>query len=382
MRRSRVLTIPPGVAFLDILADALLDGALVEGYAPRGDSASLAAATIYLPTRRAVRAFREVLLDRSGGEAVLLPRILALGEVDEDEAAFEIDAADEPLPPAAAGIERQIGLTRLILGWSRSVRGALLPLDGEDEPLMIPSSPGDAAALATSLAGFIDGLEIDRVPGAAIGRLAAEHQGRYDKYWDLTATFLSIATALWPEHLAAIGRLDPVERRNRLIAAETTRIAAGRRPDPVIVAGSTGSVPATRDLIAAVAGTPLAPWCCRGSTFAWTKPAGAPSVARRAIPRPASPPSSRRSASNARISPRSAAPRRSGRTEPISCPKRCARPPPPSCGPVARGCRRAASPRRSAASPSSRRRTKRRKRSPRRWRCARRSTIRRDASPS
>jgi ATP-dependent helicase/nuclease subunit B len=252
MRRLNLHSIPPGVPFLETLVDALLDGALIEGYAPRGDPMALAAATLYLPTRRSARAIRTVFLDRLGGEGALLPRLRALGEVDEDEAAFDAGTLD-PLPDPVSPIDRQIGLTRLILGWSGRLKRALLPIEGEEEALMIPSSPGDAAGLARELARFIDGMQGDRVPAEAIGRLKAEHEGLYDRYWDLTVTFLAIATEAWPRHLLEIGRIDPVERRNRLLEAEAERIALGRSAGPVIVAGATGSVPATRDLIAAVA---------------------------------------------------------------------------------------------------------------------------------
>ena len=88
-----VHSIPPGAPFLESLADALLDGRLIDGFAPQRDPFALASATLYLPTRRAIRTLRQVLLDRLGGEAAILPRLLALGEFDEDEGAFDADAA-------------------------------------------------------------------------------------------------------------------------------------------------------------------------------------------------------------------------------------------------------------------------------------------------
>jgi ATP-dependent helicase/nuclease subunit B len=252
-----VWTIPIGAPFLETLVDALIDGELVAGFAPRHDPLALASATLYLPTRRAIRVLRQVFLDRLRADAVLLPRLIALGEVDEEEAAFDASSDLLDLAEAIRPLERQIALTRLILAWSTGIRRALLPLDGEEEPLLIPSSPGDAAALARDLGRFIDGLEIDRVPFEALARLKHAHLGQYDFYWDLTLKFLEIATATWPGYLAETGLLEPVERRNRLLAAETARIAAGRSTGPVVIAGSTGSVPATRDLIAAVAASPF-----------------------------------------------------------------------------------------------------------------------------
>ena len=253
--RLNVRSIPPGAPFLETLVDAILDGSLVQGFEPRDDPLSLSAATLYLPTRRSIRAIRGVFLDRLGQEAALLPRLLPLGEIDEDEAAFT-SPSDLLVPDAVGSLERQIGLTRLILAWSRTMRGALLPMAGEDEPLLIPSSPGDAAGLAADLARFIDGMQIDGVPFEALSALTLEHAGRYDRYWDVTLRFLEIATQAWPRHLAERGAIDPIERRNLLLGLETRRVRERRDPAPVIVAGSTGSVPATRELIAAVASAP------------------------------------------------------------------------------------------------------------------------------
>ena len=53
-RAPSVFTIAPGAPFLDVLATALVDGTLAGGTGPPGPM-GLAAATIYLPTRRAGR---------------------------------------------------------------------------------------------------------------------------------------------------------------------------------------------------------------------------------------------------------------------------------------------------------------------------------------
>ena len=58
-RDPRVFTIPPGAPFLPTLADALTSGRILDGFGR--DPAALAEATIYLPTRRAARAFAALL---------------------------------------------------------------------------------------------------------------------------------------------------------------------------------------------------------------------------------------------------------------------------------------------------------------------------------
>ena len=79
----RVFTIPASAPFLPTLIAALAEGRIVPGLAAR-DPLALAAATLYLPTQRACRLARDLFLDTVGGEAAILPRIVAIGDIDED----------------------------------------------------------------------------------------------------------------------------------------------------------------------------------------------------------------------------------------------------------------------------------------------------------
>src|SRR5262249_51334683 len=56
--------------------------------------------------------------------------------------------------------------------------------------------------------------------------------------------------------LAIEGALDPAHRRNLLLAAEAERLKRQPPGAPVIAAGSTGSIPATADLLVAIAQLP------------------------------------------------------------------------------------------------------------------------------
>src|SRR3954447_23230170 len=84
----RVFNIPSSAPFLRTLITALVDGNLVEGFSARKAPEKLATVTLYLPTRRAGRMAQEIFLDVLGTDAVLLPRIVALGGIDEGEHEF------------------------------------------------------------------------------------------------------------------------------------------------------------------------------------------------------------------------------------------------------------------------------------------------------
>src|SRR5262245_52838211 len=85
-RPPRVFTIPASAPFLPTLIGALRDGRL--GLAAGADPLALARATLYLPTRRACRLAHELFLEMTGERAAILPRIVPIGDPDEDELIF------------------------------------------------------------------------------------------------------------------------------------------------------------------------------------------------------------------------------------------------------------------------------------------------------
>ncbi|HVY56573.1 MAG TPA: double-strand break repair protein AddB [Xanthobacteraceae bacterium] len=251
-RPPRVFNIPASAPFLPTLVRALVDGRLVPGFAPRHDPLSLASATLYLPTRRACRLVRDVFLQVLSTEAVVLPRIVALGDIDEDEIVFAdtasgAGAADAlELPPTIGGLERRTLLARLVLQWTERMR----PEPGT--PPLLVHSPTAALGLADDLARLIDDMTTREVPWEKLDGLVPDE---VDRYWQLTLRFLKIAREAWPGILAERQAIEPAARRDLLIAAESTRLAAAGN-GPVIAAGSTGSMPATAKLLATIASLP------------------------------------------------------------------------------------------------------------------------------
>ncbi|WP_311276674.1 double-strand break repair protein AddB [Methylobacterium sp. WCS2018Hpa-22] len=252
MTESHVFTIPPSAPFLPTLAEALISGQLVGNVS--GDPFALASVTLYLPTRRATRALSAILAERVG--SALLPRLIPLGEADEaelDVAANPLleDGADQ-LAPAMPPLERRLILARLVQAWAETIDRKLLPM-GDDVPFVVPSSPADAVYLASDLEKLMDALTVEGVPWTEI---AGAVEAEYSQYFGLTLDFVRIAAENWPKILHDRALSDPVARSRTLILAEATRLRRDKPADPVIIAGSTGSVPATAKLIAAVAALP------------------------------------------------------------------------------------------------------------------------------
>ncbi|MEX2202338.1 MAG: double-strand break repair protein AddB, partial [Dongiaceae bacterium] len=233
-RGAPIFTIPAGVSFVDALAAGLIEETA-------GDPVALARYRILLPTRRGCRSLREAFLRASEGRPMLLPRLVPLGDIDEEEltvgGGLDAGAASAGLELAIAPLRRQALLTRLVVAYYRRLGGAAPTLD-------------QAALLAASLASLLDQVQTERLGFEKLGELVREKD--FAEHWDKILRFLAIVTESWPAVLADQRALDPAERRNRLIDAQRALWQRDPPREPVIVAGSTGSIPATADLIAAV----------------------------------------------------------------------------------------------------------------------------------
>lgn len=252
MPELNLFSIPAGAPFLEVLAQAMLDGRLGPVHDPT-DPAAMARTTLYLPTRRAARAFAAILAGKLGGKPLLLPRIVPLGDVDEAETAL-IGAgawAEERVAPIAP-LERRMLLTRLVDAWGRTANRNHLRLD-PSEPALVPATLAEAYGLAGDLAALLDQMQTE---GVSVERLASLDAARFDRVWQLNAGFLAILGEAWPEILAERGVCDPAAFRNRMLAAERDRLIGGGATGPIIAAGSTGTVPATARLLAAIARLP------------------------------------------------------------------------------------------------------------------------------
>lgn len=224
MTRPSVFTIPPGADFASALAQGLLTRL-------GGDTMALASSIIYLPTRRATRTFGEAFARACDG-ATLLPQFKALGESDEDELLFDASAQDLELTPAISPLRRQLLLAHLIRRWDTALSFA------------------QASALADSLAKVMDEVETQ---GCDLSRLAELAPPELAEHWQGVTRFLDLLHQHWPTILADEARINPAARRNLALAMLAQRLTDTPPPGFVIAAGSTGSIPATAQLLKAIA---------------------------------------------------------------------------------------------------------------------------------
>lgn len=182
---------------------------------------------IFLPSRRAVRTVEKMLVEKSGS-AIILPHLVALGEgADED---LQDDMSDDAA--VVSNMERVVVLAKL------------LSADANIKNI------SNALPVAHDLVRMQDYLENEGIDAAQIdwNNLIDE---KYATHFQNKAQILSILSAALPQYLGE--RKTQTQIRNADIRAWINYLHNYKL---VIVCGSTASVPATSDLMAAVAALP------------------------------------------------------------------------------------------------------------------------------
>ncbi len=242
----------PGPLVYSIPAHRGFADALVAGLVPRyrEEGFGLARLTLLVPSSRAARTLSEAFIRHAGesGEGgLLMPRMIAVGDLDLDE---KLGAALDPLgaadiPPACDPMTRWLVLDRLIAE-ERAAEG-MTPL------------PGRARLnLAREMARTIDRLLVEEKDVADLWTSEAvkDSVAGLASHWGRSIRLFSKVAVRWQFELGERGQVDAAARRNLLFAAAARRWKAAPPPHPIIAAGVTSAAPALARLLRVIAELP------------------------------------------------------------------------------------------------------------------------------
>ena len=236
-RAPSVFTIDPSHSFAD---------ELVKGLSARfgDDPLQFSSVMVMVPNRRAVRSVRDAFLRLHGDQPMLLPDLRAVGDIDEGEietisAGMGLDFS-QIMPPIPV-LRRQALLVQLVERWQQ-------PATGQQT-----LAPAQAWRLASELATFLDHVHTADVSFDRLADLVPENLA---SHWVDTLDFLRILTLHWPAILQELQMQDPAAHRNQAIRALASYFEERVPTFPIVLAGSTGSIPATASLMKVVARLP------------------------------------------------------------------------------------------------------------------------------
>ncbi len=230
--RKKIYNVPASCGFTDILAQKFLNEYCENRQA-------LSDVLFLLPNRRAVKALTDAFVRAEGMSPMLLPRMMPLGETEEDELFLTGGGSREYLSgmfPAISSTERNLLFTKIIMS---------KPGDFGMEKMSL----NQACFLAQELSGLIDLAENEQLDFAGLADLVPDD---YAVHWQETLKFLKIITEFWPLILEERQVIDPVARRNRLLEAQCDIWQHNRTEKRIVIAGTTATYPLMRKMVKTV----------------------------------------------------------------------------------------------------------------------------------
>jgi ATP-dependent helicase/nuclease subunit B len=191
--------------------------------------------TVFLPTKRSSKILINTMYKLSEKKAILLPKIIPIGDTDEDEILSHDIKTDNDfdIKEAISPMERQFIFTQLV--------HQKLKTEGK--------SYAKSYLLAKELIKLIDQLNYENIPFSKINKLSCE---KYSKYWQENLKFLELITKFWPQILKEKNKLDIIERKNLLLAKQAETLKNKKNSGKIIAAGSTASLPSTANLLSQI----------------------------------------------------------------------------------------------------------------------------------
>ncbi|MFT6332825.1 MAG: ATP-dependent helicase/nuclease subunit B [Lentimonas sp.] len=193
--------------------------------------------TILLPSRRASRQLKEIFLESSENKAVILPKIIAIGDVDYDAALSEMKSLQNiPAQNKITEIEYQFELLQAIKEWNLQSN-----LFGKN------ISAGALFNIAENLEQFLGEVEKEGIDLNLLGEIDdAEMSSHRQKILQ----FLNYFSSIWQNNLLKKGLISTAKRQNLMIQSFNNHLKGSLKP--IIAAGTTGSVKETLNLLATI----------------------------------------------------------------------------------------------------------------------------------
>lgn len=189
---------------------------------------------VLLPTQRGCLSLKEIFQEKAREKTLILPRIYALADLEK-----------EPILPGFLPDLQESLSQKVISRWERLGHLTYLVQQFLRQKNLCHTS-AVAYPLAQELATLLDEFYISDVDLARLDTLVVED---FSIYWQQNLNFLKIMSDYWPMILREKGLIEAAQFQQQNLRL----IAAHWRPQfPVILAGTTGTRPATAELARAL----------------------------------------------------------------------------------------------------------------------------------
>jgi ATP-dependent helicase/nuclease subunit B len=231
-----IFTVPAHRPLVDVLA-----AQIIADYGK--NPLQMAELLVLLPNRAGVLALKNALVKCNKGALLTIPRIRAIGDVDEERLWLESHNSGSDVYKKLHHLPKAISNTALHILLTKQVH-KLAEVSNENS-VYYPNIE-QAASLAHDLLLLLGEAEREEIDLRKLQYLVPEE---YSEHWQLNLRFLGIISQYLPAILDE-KNLITESKRSSLLANLQILQWQHKQPDyPIIIAGTTGTVPATARLI-------------------------------------------------------------------------------------------------------------------------------------
>jgi len=249
-----IFNIPATSKFVDIFTETLL-----EQY--KGKVLELSDVQIFVANRRSQQTLKEAfvrnqkysLSDSQNATSdvnnedvkeelptTVLPRIIPIGDLSEDEMFFEQTQGVDKIIPAIDNFERHLIFTQKIM--------QLPPKEG------LPKfSLAQASALAVQLENLVDKVHNEELDFANLNNLVPEE---YAEHWHKTLDLLKLITERWPQILQKKHQIDAAQKQNILLKLQIEQWQKNNPKTHIIAAGIYADYPQIKEFLRGIKNLP------------------------------------------------------------------------------------------------------------------------------
>lgn len=225
---SGIYNVPLSCSFVDVLAQKFS-----KKY--ENNKEALADVMFLMPNRRTCISLKEAFVRYNGKKPTILPKIVPIGDLQEDEILSLGDNNDylsDLLLPAIDEYERLFLYAKLIFAKPA-------------EYGLAETTYAQALSLAKDLSSLID---ISYNEGLSFDKLKNIVPDEYSAHWQQTLKFLTIITQNWPEILKSRNMIDAAKRKSLFIAEMANIWRQQNTERTIILAGVTVDYKSIRKL--------------------------------------------------------------------------------------------------------------------------------------
>ena len=197
--------------------------------------------TILLPSRRSCNELKRIFLEYSNNNAIILPNIKAIGDIDYDDLFFKIPSKNDfknyiDFSANTSRIKYKILLIKELLKWAKNSHKNIFKNIQMEQ----------VASLALELEKFLNEVNKNNLELDDLNKIVDDE---YSQHWQEVLSFLQIFGKKWNKFIEDNNIISNTNYRTKILEFNAEYFKNNKPTNPIIIAGISSNVKSTYNLI-------------------------------------------------------------------------------------------------------------------------------------